>query len=135
MLAAASGEIVQAKGVPELGVMVAGQHCGYATAHGSAFVVGGDLQESVSGVLRAPRDDGGVGQDRGPGEQFGRIVNGRADVADDVELTADSQQDGELARVLGRIHSLLLLPSPASDLACDSNLFWSDVVCRDVRGL
>ena len=61
---------------------------------------GGDLDVAVAGVLGAPGGDGGIGEDGCPGEQLGGVVDGGGDVADDVELAADAQQNGELTGVL-----------------------------------
>ncbi len=97
-------ELVEVQCLPELLVLLAGQHCGDATAHRRAAMFCGDLEVSVAGVLAAPRCDGGVGEDCGPGDQFGWVVHRGGDVTDDVELTADAKQDGQFASVLGRVH-------------------------------
>ena len=67
---AARFQIVGEQFVPELPMLVAVQHGGDPATHRFATAFGGDLQIALAGVLRSPCDDGGLGKDARPGEQF-----------------------------------------------------------------
>src|SRR3954454_5839345 len=62
-------EVGHTEGVPELGVLVAGEYSGDVAAHGRPMVVGPDLHEAGSRVGRLPGHDGGIDQHAGPGDQ------------------------------------------------------------------
>lgn len=73
---------------------------------GCPVAVSRDVEVVVSGVLDAAGDDLGVGQHECPVQESGGVVDGRGDIADDVEPAADPQQDGQFSDVLGARYML-----------------------------
>jgi hypothetical protein len=83
-------EVIEPEFSPEVRVLVAGNHSGDAATDWCLLVFGGDLEVAVPGVFRAPPDNFGFAQDVGPGQELGGVIDGGADIADNVELSADA---------------------------------------------